>query len=229
VIEKINQRHKLSDLTKYTVLEVASASSEKCSFGDMAVLKCKMTTPDKSRKEISLITPHRYANIENGGVNKYPAVLVYMGMIEMSNSEKPGEVQTCHDLRNANWIPNLGHMQAYAESLRKLSKEDLEKKLRISRLSSFPLNTVFISHGVREILLIKENASTESVAVMSYETTNEAGDEESGEVFIPGRAVKKLEENPDAVLLYRGQKKTIDGLIYNDVTVVDSDSLNQNK
>ena len=105
---------------------------------------------------------------------------------------------------------NKEAMLAKANELRQMSVEDLRKTVKIKRLRDFPAGTVLVYFEHRKVASTFDNGGTGFSHVVGYQVVvNNAY--QTGEVYVPERYVKTLEERPAGVAMYKGIKYNASG------------------
>ena len=238
-LQTIGDWQPLANCKHGEVLVVDSCEEKQSAYGKMSLLQCKPTTPEDSGKRI--ICPARFLD-----ASLYPCIMIYFGMVEMLTSKtkdgvgsdnngkkaqqkkgtaKSKQPQLCHALRRygglSDVFANEEEMVAKANELRQMSIEDLRKTVEVKRLRDFPAGTVLVYFGHRKVASTFSNSCGFSHVVGYQAVVN--GKHQTGEVYVPERHVKTLEERPVGVAVYKGIKHNTSGAEFYDLEFIADD------
>jgi hypothetical protein len=113
------------------------------------------------------------------------------------------------------------NMQKLADGFRSMSKSQMVACLTTQSLECFRPGTVFTFSDVRRKKLRRDK---EESLTIRYETVVD-GEELEGILVVPNRLEEKLKAEGCGALVYRRQKKTVNGFNYYDVTILGSETI----
>ena len=136
---------------------------------------------------------------------------------------KQHQQQMCHALRRYGGLNDVfaseKEMVDKADELRQMSVEELCKRFEIRRLRDFPAGTVMVYYGHKKLPSTFDNGASGASHVVSYQTEVNSK-QQTGEVYMPERHAKTLEERPTGVVVYKGLKTNSNGVDFYDLEFI---------
>lgn len=193
--------------TLFEVSTVNRRSGEHGEYGELTY----MTTLEGKRKGGKVRVPgSALANLQRDG----PCLLFYAG------TRQTAKGRTCYDIsvmRAPDGTP-AGGLKSMADKLRAMGAVGIKAAMSGVPLDNFEANTLFIFCNPRLQSMGKDR---NDLLIVDFET-GEGEQRVVGKLLLPARLEQDTKECGSGILFYGGQRKSQEGRMYHDVSVISS-------